>query len=344
MNDTITFRERVLDFWQWFPTIADKVAESLQSGNGLDGLDFDFTAEVRERVGGLSWVFGPGESDDRLSFTVTGEGQRARQLLSHYWLSLAVEVPKWDFYCSRQPSPPEHLALLAIDVGGNSVDAETLMIAPEIVEKDQVVNIKAWHESFENIPDEARFQILYLLLDEALGEYATQTKLGDMQFNSDLDAIPLSEFPKFLEDLWKEKDWEISSPLETYSGYGAEPSSGFDRADTIAGFTCVPNLVLSFLNQSGKLAEDPIENSGAQHVFVQIKMEIENLDDPLAFRNDLENKISEQIDGSGYVTGGATGTHNLYIDLVIFDGDHSKALVNKALEDLEEPYEIKPFI
>lgn len=346
MTENSTFRERVQDFWQWFPTVAPAIAGGLMSGNGLEGLAFDFAAEVRDRVGGLSWVFGPGEAEGRFSFTVTGEGQRAKQLLSHYWLSQAVEVPGWDFHCSRQPSSTADLSHVSIDVAGSSVNAETLMVATEVIDEDQAVNIKVWHEAFEDVPDDARFQILFLLLDEALGEYVTQSKLGSIQFSSDLNAKPLAELPGYLSELWTENGWEHASPLETYSGYRAEPAEGFDRSDSVAGYTCVPNVVLGFLNGKGSLDEDPIAATGAEYVFVQIKTAPDSHEDPLAYRAEIEDAIALQLDGSGYVIGGATGTHHLYIDLVIFDSDRSKSMVQVALQqkEISDTCQIKPFV
>ncbi len=345
MKPFSTFREQSLEFWKWFPTVAESVAETLECGNARAQLS-DFINEVRDKVGGLSWVFGPGAAPGRLSFTLTGEGQKARQLLSHYWLSLAVEVPGWEFYCARQPSPADQLLDLAIDVAGTSVDVETLMVATWVDDVNQVVDIKVWHEAFENIAQESRFQILYLLLDEALGEYATQTKLGNIEFKRDLDAKPLGELPGYLETLWRERGWEDLSPLETYSGYQSEPTRGFERADTIAGYTLLPQLVLGFLNNRGTLENDPVEDTGAQFLYIRIDGDSDDFrKDPLGFRTAVEEEIARRLTGGGFVVGGATGRENSYIDVVIFDGSRSLAAIEEALEKtgLAGKYEIKPF-
>ena len=346
MNKSSTFRERVKEFWTWFPTVADSVAESVESGDASEQLA-EFMEAVRERVGGLSWVFGPGEAEGRLSFTVTGEGQKARQLLSHYWLSLGVDVPGWDFFCSRQPTPPDQLAELAVEVAGSDVDVETLMVATEVDEENEVVNIKAWHEAFENIEQEGRFQILFLLLDEALGEYGTQTKLGSIEFKHHPDAKPLAALPGYLSSLWLEQGWEDLSPLETYSGYQSEPSEDFPRADTIAGYTLLPELVLGFLNSNGCLEEDPVEGTGAQYLYIQLDGEgADSREDPLEFRTSIEEEIAKRLTGGGFVVGGATGRDNSYIDLVIFDGSRSLAAIDEAMAEMQinGKYEIKPFV
>ncbi len=350
MKPKPTFREQVAEFWQWFPTIAQSLAETIKGDDQEKALAYigeQFANEVQEKIGGLSWVFGSGESAGRLSFTVTGEGQAARQMLSHFWLSQAIEVPGWDFYAARQPSSEEHLENCSIEVGETIVDVDSMMIATDVDDENSMVNIRAWHESFENLEDIDRFQILYLLLDEALGEFGTQTKLGNIEFKLDVDARPLRELPGYLDTLWSEKGWEEHSPLETYSGYGAEPSEGFERSDTITGYTCVPNVVLEFLNNEGSLDEDPIEGTGAEYVFVQIERGPESLADPLEFREAIENEISKRLNGGGgYVVGGATGIQFSYVDIVIFDGNRSLTAIREAMEEMEvdDDYEIKSFV
>ncbi len=345
MTGNATFREQVLEFWSWFPRVAPLLAEHIESGAGLETLPFNFADEIRSKIGGLAWMFGFNKATSRFSLTVTGEGQKARQLLSQFWLSQAIEIPDWDFYCARQPSPPESLAFLEIDIGGNTVDAESLMIFTEVDDKANAVNIKAWHPAFEPIPEDARFQILFLMLDEALGEYGTQTKLGEIQFSEEQDSIPLARLQDYLKNLWLNKGWEEISPLESYAGYRADSTVGFERADTVAGHTCVPQIVLPFLESKGCLDENPIENSGAEFLFVQIKGDALKSDDPLSNRNQIEEEIARRLSGAGYVVGAATGAENMYIDLIIFDGERSKAAIEEALliHHLDGQFELKPF-
>ena len=108
MNHDATFRERVHEFWDWFPTQADQLASAVKSDNPQENLE-SFFDQVREKIGGLAWAFGPGSTEDTLSFTVTGEGEKSRQLLAQFWADQAVPVPGWDFHCAREATPVEHL-------------------------------------------------------------------------------------------------------------------------------------------------------------------------------------------------------------------------------------------
>lgn len=340
-----SFREQVIEFWKWFPSVSESIAESIKSDGELDVSGF--SAQVQDKIGGLAWGFGPGSDPSRVSFTVTGEGQVSRQLLAHYWLSQSVSVPGWDFYCARQPAPPEQLADLSITVAGSSVDVQSLLVATDIDEDNQVVNVKVWNELFSQLDQDARLQITFLLLDEALGEYGTQCQLGSIEFKSDAAAKPLVELPGYLSELWHARGWETRSPLETYSGYRAEPTEGFVRSDSIAGYTCVPQVVVAYLNNQGVLEQDPIAGTGAQFMFVKLQNGgTEHVDDPMQKRTEVEDEISKRLAGGGYVIGGATGITNSYVDVVIFDGPRSLAAIEDALDQmaLSAGHEILPFI
>ena len=66
MNHDATFRERVHEFWDWFPTQADQLASAVKSDNPQENLE-SFFDQVREKIGGLAWAFGPGSAEDTLS-------------------------------------------------------------------------------------------------------------------------------------------------------------------------------------------------------------------------------------------------------------------------------------
>ena len=349
MNHDATFRERVHEFWDWFPTQADQLASAVKSDNPQENLE-SFFDQVREKIGGLAWAFGPGSTEDTLSFTVTGEGERSRQLLAQFWSDQAVPVPGWDFYCARQATPVEHLKALKIEVGEATLDVDTMMIATEVDEENQTVNLQAWHPAFENLDDNDRYRIAFLLLDESLGEYGTQTKLGKIELEPGPEDSPLTkpliELPMYLASVWAEKGWEETSPLENYTGYQAEPSDEFVRSDTIVGYTNVPEVAIGYLDNDGILPEDPVEGTGAAFWFVKIdRGELPQDHDPMAHRSEIELEVARRLaGGGGCVIGGATGTDNSYVDVVIFDGDRSIAAIREAVDMTHNgDFEILPF-
>ena len=349
MNHDATFRERVHEFWDWFPEQADQLTAAVKSEDPKESLEY-FVEAVRAKIGGLAWAFGPGSSEETLSFTVTGEGEKSRQLLAQYWLDSAVPVPGWDFYCSRQATPAEHLDGIKIQVGEACVDTTTMMIDTKVDEENQSIDLQAWHPVFESLDENGRYNIAFLLLDESLGEYGTQTKIGKIELKPGAGDQPLSkplaELPGYLESLWAEKGWEENSPLETYTGYQAEPTDDFVRSDTIAGYTNVPEVVVAYLDNDGQLDEDPVDGTGAGFYFVKLdRSGLPEDHDPLAFRTEIETEVARRIaGGGGYVIGGATGTGDSYVDVVIFDGDRSLAAIREAIDLTHNGgFEILPF-
>ena len=349
MNHDATFRERVHEFWNWFPDQADQLTAAVNSENPKESLQ-SFFEDVRNKIGGLAWAFGPGATEDTLSFTVTGEGEKSRQLLAQYWLDNAVPVAGWDFYCSRQATPAEHLDGIKIEVGDGCVDASTLMIDTKVDDENQVVNLQAWHPALQQLDENDRYSIAFMLLDEALGEYGTQTKLGKIELQpgtgSQSLTKPLAELPGYLESLWADKGWEETTPLETYTGYQAEPTEGFVRSDTIAGYTNVPEVVVAYLDNDGQLDDNPVDGTGADFFFVKLdRSELPEDHDPLAFRTEIETEVARRIaGGGGYVIGGATGSDSSYVDAVIFDGERSLAAIREAIDlTFNGDFEILPF-
>ena len=341
-----TFYARVMEFWKWFPVQAPSIAAACHSDDPTSELQ-QFADSVRHKIGGLAWVFGPGEDADSLSFTVSGEGNKACQLLSQFWLENAVEVSGWSFHASRQPSSRETLDGMSISVGDQEVDMDTLLIGTSIDDENEQVDIEAWHPVFEHIEENDRFQILFLLLDEALGEFGTQKRIGEIRFSPCENAIKLIALPDFLDKLWKEKEWNNLSPLETYSGYQSEPSDEFLRSDTISGFTCLPEVVFEYLNNDGFVNSNPVVGTGADLVFIELTQAgVEHCDDPLDYRSKIEDEVQAHLaGGGGVVTGAATGIENAYIDVLIFDGDRSKAAILDAVSKTHtKSFEIHPFV
>ena len=149
-----------------------------------------------------------------------------------------------------------------------------------------------------------------------------------------------------MESLWADKGWEETTPLETYTGYQAEPTEGFVRSDTIAGYTNVPEVVVAYLDNDGQLEDNPVDGTGADFYYVKLdRSELPEDHDPLAFRTEIETEVARRIaGGGGYVIGGATGTDFSYVDAVIFDGDRSLAAIREAVElTFNGGFEILPF-
>lgn len=339
MTQPGTFKERVDRFWDWLPQVAGRFFETIESGRCEDLLP-EVSEMMDETLPGLAWVFGPGENGGH-SFTVSGEGVVAKQLLAEYWRSRAPEVPHWTFYASRQPSPPEKLKDFAIGVGDHErIDFETVLTRTSVDEEAQAIHLSAWHPAFERLPEEHHPQVLFLLLDEALGEFGTEMWLGEIQVEPIApgnDTRPLVELPAFVRQVSDYYQWEKLPPLRSYSLFEVSEQSNCRRGDTVVGTTCIPDLVFEFLENDGELSEDPLEGTGAEFAYVAIDGSVFPEGEQTDVRANIEDALTDALEreGSGRTLGGAFGIDESYIDLILFDGDRSRQIVENVLRELQ---------
>lgn len=334
-----TFKDRVTRFWNWYADVADRFYQTIEEGRCPDLADE--VGEFMDRtLPHLAWVFGPGEGGGH-SFTVSGEGVVPKQLLAEYWQIRAPEIPGWTFHGSRQPTPPEQLKNIAIRLGDeDQVDVETFRLRTSIDEDRKLIDIVAWHPALERVPEDHHTQILFLLLDEALGEFGTEMWLGTIEvepFPAGDDTRSLADLPEFVRRVNEYYEWGKLPPLQSYSLYEVHEQSGGRRGDTVVGTTCIPNVVFEFLENEGRLPDDPFEDLGAELAYVAIDGSVFPDGEQTAVRGNIEDALSDalQRDLSGRTLGGAFGTEESYIDMILFDGENSRRIVRETLDGLQ---------
>lgn len=336
---TQTFRERVEKFWDWFPTVADRYATMFDEGRGEEMLP-EFSKQMEKLLPGLCWVFGPGEEGGH-SFTITGEGQIIPQLLTEFWLSKAVEIPRWIFFGSRQPSEHERVGEIAIRIGEDAeVDAEGFLVHTSIDDEAEKIDIVVWHPAYDQLDEEHHMQILFLFLDEALGEFGTQTWIGNIEIESlsdSDDTCRLTELPQVIQSVGAEHQWEKYSPLETFTGYQLSEQTEGPRGDTVVGTTCIPYLIFEYIESGGFLEEDPLAGTGAELVYVAIDGSVFPDGKQVDVRGEIEDRIDETLraESSGRSLGGAFGADESYIEFLLFDSDNGRRIIKETLDDMQ---------
>lgn len=349
--ETLTFKERVEKFWSWFPTVAERFYQTIENGKCVD-----LTDEVKEFTDryfpGISWVFGPGEVDGH-SFTLTGEGDIALQLLTEYWLSQAVKVKGWTFYASRQASPEELLSGFEIELEGNDrkIGADKLLISPTVDEPEEKIDIVGWHPEFAHLPEDAQWQIFFIFLDDAMGEFGTQTWIGEIDIHpieEDAKKFPVSQMKRYAENLGRQLEWKKLHPLETYTLYQLEEQTNDSRCDTIVGTTCIPSLVNGLLQNQGRLDTHPAPELGVEFAYIRFNPEFFPDGDEQQKRAQIEDALDEKLitGNQGRTLGGAFGVNAVYIDLVLIDGEKSNETIDQVLNQLGlgGHYQLVPYV
>lgn len=334
-----TFKQRVEEFWAWFPTVAERFYEAIELGAGADLTD-ETVAFMEQTMPGMAWTFGPGENGGH-SFTVTGEGVVDKQLLAEAWGRQQVKVPGWTFYTSRQPRSADSLKDVAIALGdGEQIDCNSFQVATEVDDERQRVDIVAWHPALKQVPDRDRFQILFLLLDEALGEYGTQSTIGSIdigKISRRSETRSLAELPAFIDQVANSRGWENLPPTESVSVYQLDGQDPGPRGDTVIGSTVIPGVIGDFLDAQGKLPEDPLDGTGAQFGYLAMPTSLFPDGQQVQRRSEIEDGLTLALGRhhSGQALGGAFGRDEAYIDLLILDGETSLEIIDRTMGELD---------
>ncbi len=331
-----TFKERVQCFWGWYREVSPRFLQAINAGQ-CPSLADEVSSKVDEWLPGLAWEFGAGAAPLCHAFTLSGEGNLHRQLLAQYCRSQAPELPGWTFYDFRQATVLQD-AVLEID--GGRFDPLQFWLTPKTNHDEEKLDLTVWHPRFPQMEERARWTVLFLFLDQVLGEHGTGQWIGEIILNDQrlADAMPLKELPDHLALVAAETGWKKLPPGVAAFGYSQEPHDRFVRGDIIAGSTMNVRLLEEYLSTEGKM-KNPLAGTGAEYVYVSFP--VSHLPDggEAHARGAIEDALDEALlrSASGRLLGGATGTQRAYIDLLLFDGDASIALVAGELRRLGLP-------
>jgi hypothetical protein len=333
-NQEPTFKERVICFWEWFETVADRLASEVK-----DKKSTALAGKISEKVDGLgpgfAWEVGP--DGDATSLTVSGEGDLHRQLLTQYWVERAPKIHGWNFYPSRQPDLTRGLELV---MGEKVFNGQQIWVSPEVDIEREKFHLTVWHPEWEELEDNQRWSMLFIFLDMQLGEYGTQQWIGRIEFSEGQlkEAIGLMELPRFIAEVCEREGWKASAPGERGVVYQLEPHDRFPRGDVAFGHTTHHLLVREYLEAQGKL-EDPLAGTGADYVYLTIGIEHLPKGEEVSTRAVYADAVNEGLrpEGLGRELGGATGGRFGYIDLLIFDGERSLAAIERILKSRNAP-------
>jgi hypothetical protein len=329
----LTFKTRVEQFWEWYEGVAPRFYRAIEAGKCAN-LAPEVSAKVDELIPGLAWVFGPGAEGRGHSFTLSGEGVLHRQLLAAYWLSRAPILEGWTLYASRQPGSIDGAHM---EIGGRRFDPLEFWVTPFVNGTNQKVDVTVWHPLFDQMEERQRWTVLFLFLDEVLGEYGTQQWIGEIKLNPGrlADSIPLRELRDYLQRVQDANGWKKLPPGEETFLYSCEERQDrFLRDDIITGISRNMGLNNEYAHAEGEL-EDPLAGSGADYVFVAFDATILPDGQQVTARGEIEDALDSALVSatSGRLIGGAFGTRNAYIDLLLFDGRSSIGIVMNVLRE-----------
>lgn len=288
----------------------------------------------------IAWCFGPGADGGGHSFTLSPEGNPYLAFLLSQIVKGAPELDGWTFYDSRQASP--QFSGMKMDIAGESVSAAEIWLTPTLDHEREEIDLVCWAPVFETLPESQRGHILFLWLDEAIGEFQVGNRLGKIEINPTAlqDAIPLSELPDFIAQVEVDHDWERKTPGEYFSSYRMpepnELTTQHLRSDLMVGTSLLYQLSGDFAAAGGAM-EHPAPDLGVDFIFVRIPREDFTEGCEIDQRADLEDALAAGLSAegaeldAGAVLGGASGQQWLYIDLALFDAAQAMPVIRKVL-------------
>jgi hypothetical protein len=177
-------------FWLWFQQHEE---EYLRFEQDLEPRFDRLQAALGKVQEGLTFEFGPPEDRRELILSADGIGDRFPAVVA--LKDAAPDLPRWQIIAFR----PRRFELGSIRIGDILVTADTVECS--LATDGNVAGLYLFLP--DGIPQEPRLQIGYLLLDEALGEFDVETRLGLIEIlprssNAGYDRFLLSELaPKF---------------------------------------------------------------------------------------------------------------------------------------------------
>lgn len=183
-----------LRFWQWFASHQDQLFDFEMDQERI----FDELARELRRVHpGLTFEFGP-KANPR-EFVISADGIREVFPAVPSLVAAAPKLERWKITAFR----PRHTPLCRVQIGETFVDPADVEFS--LLTKNSNIGIQLFMPGFKK-NDMTRTQIAYLLLDNALGEYDVETKLGLIQIlapssPSSAKRYSLPELPSLFDQL-----------------------------------------------------------------------------------------------------------------------------------------------
>lgn len=326
INRDLPFRKRVEDFWEWFLANEHKLSDMLQARNEEEADNFvEFIGEGTNLIS-EDVHFNMGGDHE---FTFSVEGWPDLFILYSYVVSRMPDSLKgrWNFFPFNQGQrKPFRFKMNDIDV-----DMQAVQVAASYQEDTNDFILTYYEQNLCALPEDKSGNAFYIMADIMLGEGVTfqYIKTVEKAEKPQEGMIALPELRKHIEETLQAHDKKfIENPKDVYTTYKFAPQEAEDelplRYDVIIGSTSLNSLVAEYYQNVTELF-DHINSFGAQAVYIKFQHnngKEEEGNGILNVRHDLEDRINDEIlipEGLGQLLGGATGTKNSYIDLIVFD-------------------------
>ena len=181
-------------FWKWFLQLE---GDLLHFEGDMERIFNELAAELGKVDRNLCFEFGP--CDERREFVISAGGIKASFSAAVSLAKAAPPLDHWRITAFR----PRRPTLNRIEIRGKCVDPDDVQVA--LLDNGKIAGIYLFIPNFHEDAIDLK-QIGYLMLDEALGEFDVETRVGlikmlPLNAQTDVERYPLTELPRLFDQL-----------------------------------------------------------------------------------------------------------------------------------------------
>jgi hypothetical protein len=166
-------------FWVWFQQNEDRLYHFDKDQERV----FDGLEEALHRVDRhLAFEFGPIE-DGKREFTISADGIREAFPKVEALYKAAPPLPRWKIYKFRQRQKPTDLTM-----GDTTIKHDSLSFVMQV--HGSKADITVFLPGYSDSEHEKYMGFVFLFLDQALGEYDVETRVGEIDVKPSTSAPP----------------------------------------------------------------------------------------------------------------------------------------------------------
>ena len=329
-----SFKIRVAQFWGAFIN----VEEQLRSDTP-DMIDAQKRADIFESL--LSTHFP--KLNIMFEFAAKGsnelylspDGNWLMLMATTYIVKYAPKEVKerWKLYPTK--SNKEGLSDFSLRLGNNDISVKDIIVYYDVNKERRKVDIQVYIKDAENLPQDAKFQILFIVLDNSISEIYTMLYIGDIDFiDKELsqEGVSMDAFKSKMDEILTNEDWTKNpDPDELFSSFELTPNDkpkASVREDIylIVAKNAGVEVYKHYLGVEQKENKEYFSNFEASGIFFKtIFYDLNEIprDQVLDIRDQILSDIESITISRGVAkwTSSATGINHSYIDFIVCDVD-----------------------
>ena len=182
-------------FWVWFENHADELYEF---ENNQDQLFEELSTELKKVDDNLTFEFGMVQENYTREFIISADGITSSFPVVKRLHAAAPKLKDWVITAFRPRIGTE----FSINYSGIEVNGQRMKFSYLSFENE--IDLKLFIPNYDS-DDERYIGAAFIMLDNALGEYDVETKLGEIEFlhvpSDTTDLLPFSELPGVVDGL-----------------------------------------------------------------------------------------------------------------------------------------------